>query len=146
MSNIVFGTYTKPISEKSAQNEYTDPLTQLIAATDAWGGVPSVDPDQPSFSLTVQAEDFEANKLAIQGAARALGKTARIVGVDTSARSVSGKDDKGRDTYTGTVNFSVIVTPKQKPRRGRGKAVQQAAGAEPEADQTAPDAGDQAAS
>lgn len=138
MTNITFGTYAKPATSAKA-DEYTPYVQQLISATDDWAAAGFVG-DQPSMTETVDADVAESIRFAIQAAARSLGKTARIVGYDTSATSVIGKDDKGGDVLTGPVSITVIVTAKHKARRG-AKATQDGtpAPSEPSAELEAPE-------
>lgn len=121
MPSINFSTYTKP-APKVAEftgNEYTEYVESLIAQTDAWigEGHKQGDDGQPSFTLEADISDFRKEKLAIQAAARALSKTARIVGVDKSQVTVAGTDESGEPIEEGFVTFSVIVKPKEKARR-----------------------------
>lgn len=120
MSNISFGEYTKPESTNKGVEKYVDNIAQLIQATDAWSGELGV--NQPAMTVTVDVESLATEKAYVQAAARAAGKTAKIVSTDTTKTTITGKDEKGRDVLTGEASFTLTIVPKHKPRRGQKSA------------------------
>lgn len=131
MSNISFGEYTKPESTNKSVEKYADPIAQLIQATDAWNGELGV--KQPSMTITVDVETLGTEKAYVQAAARAAGKTAKIVNTDVTKTTVTGQDEKGRDVLAGEASFTVTIVPKHKPRRGAQKGSPAAPAAQSEA-------------
>ncbi|HWT40082.1 MAG TPA: hypothetical protein VN081_02320, partial [Dongiaceae bacterium] len=104
-------------------NEYTPVLTELIGATDQYikDGGEYGKTGQPSFTTNVDANQVRNEKFRIQSAARELGKTARIVGTDMTGATEAGKDESGNMIFEGSAAVTVIVTPRQKARRGKVK-------------------------
>ncbi|HKU17957.1 MAG TPA: hypothetical protein VJP80_01665 [Candidatus Saccharimonadales bacterium] len=125
MSDIEFTTYTKPEAKvkEFTGNEYTEPLSQLIEATDAWiaDGNKIGGENQPAITIGINLDERAESTVsnAIQTAARHLHKTARRVARDESGVVKTGLDESGEEILSGILKLTYIVKPQEKARRGK---------------------------
>lgn len=101
---VVFGEYVEP--EKV--NPYTDSVSKLA----------SLENENASMTITVDANNVQREQLKVQRAANEIGKTARLRNTDDSKAKVIGKTDNGKPKYEGVVTLTFTLTHKHKARRG----------------------------
>lgn len=104
---ITFGTFVK--EEKA--NPYADTVAKLA----------SLDDENASVTLTVDANRASAEQFAFQKAANAIGKTARVRHIDDTEATVVGKTERGKNKYKGVVAITFTLTTKHKGRRSKSE-------------------------
>lgn len=116
MSKFELVTFEKPVKV----NEWVEPIDQLIAAVDT-------DPEHAAFKLTFEAKEEGKEMRAIRSAAKARGKTVRILHRDDSAVERVGQKESGRPIYKGDVIVTITVRDKYADGRGRKSKEEKAA-------------------
>lgn len=104
MAEIEFGTF----EAVEKVNPYAETVQKLA----------DLNREDASVTITVPVHDEGKTKLAVQKAANAIGKTARIRLTDKSGVKNLGTDEDGNDILDGNVKIVFTLTKRHNARRG----------------------------